>query len=260
MNETTRQEGAAPQKHTDRRIDRPNTKNIRHLREHGATPCSDLPVSKVSARERQAGVWKFGLAGASPRAVSGGGHTEPVYYIRDRHAPEAVVRTWCRTNPGFLAERSLRSARTRLQETGSEFHDAIRTVLAEQGEWGGDELVTDGGTPHATELTQFKINVLNAIGQDTPYGLQIKRRLQAYYGTEVLHGRLYPNLDELVEMGLVEKRERDKRTNEYELSPRGRQLLRDRVEWLSNPATDEQRVTGTDTANAAVRADGGDEQ
>ncbi|ELZ20434.1 PadR family transcriptional regulator [Natrinema limicola JCM 13563] len=35
------------------------------------------------------------------------------------------------------------------------------------------------------------------------YGLAIKRELEDYYGTEVNHGRLYPNLDELVDLGLV---------------------------------------------------------
>jgi len=39
---------------------------------------------------------------------------------------------------------------------------------------------------------------------------------------EIHHGRLYPNLDTLVEKGLVEKGEKDRRTNVYTLTRRGR--------------------------------------
>ncbi|WP_226043299.1 helix-turn-helix transcriptional regulator [Natrinema sp. DC36] len=42
-------------------------------------------------------------------------------------------------------------------------------------------------------------------GQDEPHGLAIKDELDKYYETEIHHGRLYPNLDEVVDKGLVEK-------------------------------------------------------
>ena len=45
------------------------------------------------------------------------------------------------------------------------------------------------------------------------------------------HGRLYPNLDTLVEEGYVEKGSIDDRTNSYELTPEGQALLADRHEW-----------------------------
>jgi DNA-binding PadR family transcriptional regulator len=57
-----------------------------------------------------------------------------------------------------------------------------------------------------------------------PYGLEIKHPLEADHG-EVNHGRLYPNLDGLADDGLVEKGELDKRTNSYELTDAGRDLL-----------------------------------
>ncbi|MFB6218354.1 MAG: PadR family transcriptional regulator [Halobacteriaceae archaeon] len=57
------------------------------------------------------------------------------------------------------------------------------------------------------------------------YGLAVKRELETRYGEAVNHGRLYPNLDDLVEAGLVEKASLDKRTNEYTLTDTGRALV-----------------------------------
>ncbi|GGL57750.1 helix-turn-helix transcriptional regulator [Halocalculus aciditolerans] len=69
-------------------------------------------------------------------------------------------------------------------------------------------------------LTAFKRDCLVAAATvertgETCYGLAIKRNLEARYGTDVNHGRLYPNLDDLVDSGLLEKSALDKRTNEY---------------------------------------------
>jgi DNA-binding PadR family transcriptional regulator len=66
---------------------------------------------------------------------------------------------------------------------------------------------------------------------DEPHGLAIKEELETYYETEIHHGRLYPNLDTLVDKGLVEKGEIDRRTNSYTLTRRGRREIEDRREW-----------------------------
>jgi DNA-binding PadR family transcriptional regulator len=42
---------------------------------------------------------------------------------------------------------------------------------------------------------------------------------------------LYPNLDTLVEKGLVDKGQRDRRTNFYTLTRRGRREIEDRQSW-----------------------------
>ncbi|WP_226042752.1 PadR family transcriptional regulator [Natrinema sp. DC36] len=82
------------------------------------------------------------------------------------------------------------------------------------------------------DLTAFQRDVLYAIaGQDEPHGLAIKDELEKYYETEIHHGRLYPNLDEVVDKGLVEKGELDKRTNYYTITARGQRELRARREW-----------------------------
>ena len=95
----------------------------------------------------------------------------------------------------------------------------------------------------ARELTAFQQNILTILAEDARYGLAIKRELESYYDSEVNHGRLYPNLDDLVEMGLVEKSELDKRTNEYALTDEGLETVLDQLEWVfSNVATDEGRT------------------
>jgi PadR family transcriptional regulator PadR len=85
------------------------------------------------------------------------------------------------------------------------------------------------------DLTAFQRDVLYVIagmGDDEyPHGLSIKDELDRHYSGEINHGRLYPNLDQLVEMGLVEKDTIDKRTNSYTLTQRGRRELEAHREW-----------------------------
>jgi DNA-binding PadR family transcriptional regulator len=93
------------------------------------------------------------------------------------------------------------------------------------------------------ELTAFQQNILVILTEEPMYGLAIKRELEGYYGTEVNHGRLYPNLDDLVEMGLVEKSELDKRTNQYALTDAGVDVVVERVGWIASKfVTDDDRA------------------
>jgi len=103
--------------------------------------------------------------------------------------------------------------------------------------------VTDGDVPlSASDLTAFQQNILTILAEEPMYGLAIKRELESYYGSEVNHGRLYPNLDDLVDDGLVEKSELDKRTNQYELTEAGHDVVLGQIEWvLDRFVTDETR-------------------
>jgi len=94
------------------------------------------------------------------------------------------------------------------------------------------EAQTINGPGIARDLTAFQQNILVILAEEPMYGLAIKRHLEDYYGTEVNHGRLYPNLDDLVEMGLIEKSELDKRTNQYELTEEGENAVLDRFDWM----------------------------
>jgi len=96
----------------------------------------------------------------------------------------------------------------------------------------------------AKELTAFQQNILTILAEEPRYGLAIKRELESYYDSEVNHGRLYPNLDELVEMGLVEKSELDKRTNQYALTDEGYEAVLDQLSWMfGRIVTDDDRAS-----------------
>lgn len=82
------------------------------------------------------------------------------------------------------------------------------------------------------DLTGFQRDLLYVIvGQDEPHGLAIKDELENYYEKEIHHGRLYPNLDTLVDKGLVEKGQRDRRTNYYDVTGRGQREIDARRDW-----------------------------
>ena len=97
----------------------------------------------------------------------------------------------------------------------------------------------------ASELTAFQRNILTILAEEARYGLAIKEELEEYYETEVNHGRLYPNLDDLVDLGLVEKSELDKRTNQYELTDDGVETLLEQFEWEFDRVTAEEKLADT---------------
>jgi len=82
------------------------------------------------------------------------------------------------------------------------------------------------------DLTAFQRDVLRAVsGLENPKGLEVKSKVENYYGKEVHHGRLYPNLDTLVEKGLVNKGKHNERSNLYEVSKRGMREIEARDQW-----------------------------
>ncbi|SIR72434.1 Transcriptional regulator PadR-like family protein [Haladaptatus litoreus] len=93
------------------------------------------------------------------------------------------------------------------------------------------EAKTVPDTSTVRSLTAFQQNVLLVLAEESRYGLAIKRELESFYNEEVNHGRLYPNLDTLIELGLAEKSELDKRTNEYSITEDGHAALLDLFEW-----------------------------
>lgn len=81
-------------------------------------------------------------------------------------------------------------------------------------------------------LTGFQRDILYTVaGLGDPNGNDIKRSLDDYYEIEVFHGRLYPNLDQLVELGLLEKGKKNERDNEYTISDAGLAVVNARRKW-----------------------------
>jgi len=80
------------------------------------------------------------------------------------------------------------------------------------------------------------------------HGLLIKDRTEDYYESEIQHGRLYPNLDTLAEKGLIEKEQKDQRTNEYVVSRRGRREIEARQEWERSQIEEDAEATEAEAA------------
>jgi len=83
------------------------------------------------------------------------------------------------------------------------------------------------------DLTGFQRDLLYVIaGADQPSGQDVKAEIEQYYSSEINHGRLYPNLDTVVNKDLVEKGQLDRRTNYYAITDEGEQAIEDRREWV----------------------------
>lgn len=82
------------------------------------------------------------------------------------------------------------------------------------------------------DLTAFQRDILYVLaGLEDPAGIDVKDELDEYYTGDVEHSRLYQALNRLVDRGLVEKGQKDARTNEYRLTDAGRDLLQRHHEW-----------------------------
>lgn len=91
------------------------------------------------------------------------------------------------------------------------------------------------------DLTGFQRDCLVAIGRmDNPKGLAIKRALDTHGYEDINHGRLYPNLDELADKGLISKDRHDDRTNAYSLTRRGERELGHYHRWVGSGILEEE--------------------
>ena len=87
------------------------------------------------------------------------------------------------------------------------------------------------------ELTAFQYTLLSAANDLVePSGQDIRRHVDAgpFHPSPMNHGRLYPNLETIVRAGLVEKGEKNDRTNLYTITDDGKDALETRASYLSN--------------------------
>lgn len=111
------------------------------------------------------------------------------------------------------------------------------------------------GTDREPPLTAFHRDVLYAIQMlEKPSGRDIRDALEAdAVYDEVNHGRMYPNLDELVSLGLLRKGMQNKRSNWYALSPCGEAV----IEELDSRKTHLQGVIEAAEAEGTAEAGAG---
>lgn len=99
------------------------------------------------------------------------------------------------------------------------------------------------------DLTGFQRDLLLIIsGLNEPKGLDINEKVEQYYESEIRHGRLYPNLDTLVNKGLVKKGQHDLRTNKYVLTDHGEREIKARLTWELTYIPDAITATVDDNA------------
>lgn len=87
-------------------------------------------------------------------------------------------------------------------------------------------------------LRAIKRDLLVVLEREGPqHGLKIKRTLDEQIESEITIGRLYPNLDELAEAGLIEKGSLTQRANCYRISDHGKRVLASYRRWISESKT-----------------------
>jgi hypothetical protein len=92
------------------------------------------------------------------------------------------------------------------------------------------------------DLPAFARELLWALHRRGPSnGVTLKIEIEAYYGDSQNPGRVYSNLNRLVEKGLVEKAARDKRTNEYALTSHGKTTLKARRAWINGDEANQRK-------------------
>jgi hypothetical protein len=110
-----------------------STKNVRHLRENGPATGEELPGHNITIADREAGAWKF-----QPHGTVGGREGKRsmvwwcVYYLKDVHQPEEVVKKWLEVNWRGVQGMARRAVRSHIKDVGTEFEEAVDSLIPAQ--------------------------------------------------------------------------------------------------------------------------------
>ena len=123
----------------------------------------------------------------------------------------------------------------------------IIKLIAGSGEYIRKPNSTLSRRADVNDLTGFQRDLLYVIAElEDPHGLALKDDLKDYYEKEVNHERLYPNLDTLVNKGLVKKGQLDYRTNIYTLTDYGKRELEARRNWENQYLSEVLKIPAED--------------
>lgn len=107
-----------------------------------------------------------------------------------------------------------------------------------------------------SDLTGFQRDLLVVIGSiGSTHGLGIKTAMDPVYDIDMSSGRIYSNLDQLRQKGLIEKSKVDGRTKSYEITQRGQRELAAYQEWIADGITVQEPDEDTDTTHTAEPSD-----
>lgn len=113
-----------------------------------------------------------------------------------------------------------------------------------------------------TDINKWQTTILAAAAAaDDQNGQDIARRIEQAHGVDVSNGRLYPNLDALVDAGLLTQRTDGGRANRHNVTDRGMRELEARLDYLlrhadANPRYDLAARTDPEAGVDLERRDG----
>ena len=82
------------------------------------------------------------------------------------------------------------------------------------------------------DLTGFQRDVLYVVvGLGEPDEEELKAHLEEYYESEINHSRLFPNLDTLIDTGLLQEAPHDERPDHYSVTDQGHRVLQRHRDW-----------------------------
>ena len=96
-------------------------------------------------------------------------------------------------------------------------------------------------------LTGFQRDVLYCVAAcEAPTGIDVKQEIERYAESEINHGHLYPNLNELANEDLISKTAKNGRANVYQITEQGLDFIRDRRQWENSQLVDRDLESDTE--------------
>jgi len=78
--------------------------------------------------------------------------------------------------------------------------------------------------PSEIELGMLQMQILWILSRKSTHGYEIMKSLSALKGTKITQGTLYPTLQRLENLGLIKRKEEDRRID-YHISGKGRKIM-----------------------------------
>lgn len=94
-------------------------------------------------------------------------------------------------------------------------------------------LTTSTKSTSMDDLASIQRDLLILVAEEPKVDVEIKSEMEDYYGSDIADGRLFPNLDVLVEKGYITKYDSDRapRTNEYQITEKGKEVIAKHRQW-----------------------------
>ena len=204
------------------------------------------------------------VSGESQKATDGSeekeelesGSTELVAEDKSKLNQGSSDQSMVGEDPDSVESDENRTSEEKAESTDRGQEQNSTTDLIAESSKEAEETITAGQSTinslEFAELTAFQRDLLIIIsGMEKSKGLEIKEEAEKYYDDEIHHGRLYPNLDTLVEEELVEKVSLDGRSNGYRVTEKGEAHVVARGKWESKQLGNKRQSSRDDIGQAS---------